>query len=242
MKLNAHRTAACVMAVLLVAVFGAGCTLTGANAAPLTPVVPTPSSGGQGQAGGVPSPTPIAPVDVFGTQTAMAPTLAPTIEIPPTDTPTPEEATPEPVIETPTPEVSSGGGTPAACPPTYTVQSGENLYRIALRFGLTYQALAAANGITNPDAIAAGAVLTIPGCGGSAGAGAGTGTSGGTGVQPAAGDTVADNGDILHTVQAGENLYRIAIRYSMTWQQLAQYNGITNPDSIVTGQVIRIPN
>ena len=240
MKLTAHRTAACVMAVLLVAVFGAGCTLTGANAAPLTPVVPTPSSGGQGQSGGVPSPTPMAPVDVFGTQTALAPTPTPIIIIPATDTPTPEVATAEPVIETPTPEVSSGGTTPTTCPPTYTVQSGENLYRIALRFGLTYQALAAANGITNPDAISTGAVLTIPGCSGSTGTG--TGTSGGTGLQPAAGDTVGDNGDILHTVQAGENLYRIAIRYSMTWQQLAQYNGITNPDSIVTGQVIRIPN
>jgi len=44
----------------------------------------------------------------------------------------------------------------------HTVQPGENLYRIALRYGLTTHTLAAANSISNPNAIYAGQRLTIP--------------------------------------------------------------------------------
>jgi LysM repeat protein len=119
------------------------------------------------------------------------------------------------------------------------VQAGENLYRIALRYGLTYQELAAANGITNPNLIAAGTVLTIPGCGGAQPAP--TSVAGTGAVAPQPGDTVDANGDILHTVQAGENLFRIALRYGLTYQELAAYNGIANPSEISVGQVIRIP-
>ena len=47
--------------------------------------------------------------------------------------------------------------------------------------------------------------------------------------------------DSEFTVAAGENLYRIALRYNMTWTTLAAANGITNPDFIVVGQVLQIP-
>src|SRR5258706_16033808 len=46
---------------------------------------------------------------------------------------------------------------------TYTVQPGENLFRIALRYGTTVEALAAANQITDPTHITVGEVLIIPG-------------------------------------------------------------------------------
>jgi LysM repeat protein len=128
----------------------------------------------------------------------------------------------------------------STCPATYTVQSGDNLYRIALRFGLTYQELAAANGITNPDALPAGTVLKIPGCGGNPAPPSGSTSSGGS-VQPQAGDTVDANGDILHTVKSGENLFRIALNYGLNWEKVAAYNGINNPNDISVGQVIRIP-
>ena len=42
-------------------------------------------------------------------------------------------------------------------------------------------------------------------------------------------------------VQAGDNLYRIALRYGTTYQELAAYNGISNPNAISIGQEIRIP-
>lgn len=50
---------------------------------------------------------------------------------------------------------------PAAAKRTYTVQAGDNLSAIAARFGTTYQALAAKNGIANPNLIYPGQVLRI---------------------------------------------------------------------------------
>ena len=49
-----------------------------------------------------------------------------------------------------------------ACPFTYTVQPGDNLYRIALASGTSFRALAAMNGIDNPNLIFVGQVLCVP--------------------------------------------------------------------------------
>src|SRR5258708_30318407 len=46
---------------------------------------------------------------------------------------------------------------------SYTVQPGDNLYRISLKFGVTMAAIQEANGITNPNLIFVGQVLNIPG-------------------------------------------------------------------------------
>jgi len=59
--------------------------------------------------------------------------------------------------------------------------------------------------------------------------------------QPAVDPTASASGEIIHVVQAGENLYRIGLRYGFTVQELATYNGITNPDVLAVGQQIRIP-
>lgn len=61
--------------------------------------------------------------------------------------------TPVPGQPTPTP----GGATR-----THLIRPGENLYRIALRYGVTMAALANANGITNVNYIRAGDTLIIP--------------------------------------------------------------------------------
>ena len=44
-----------------------------------------------------------------------------------------------------------------------------------------------------------------------------------------------------HVVQAGETLYRIALRYGVTVGALAAYNGLSDPTRIHPGQVLRIP-
>ena len=46
---------------------------------------------------------------------------------------------------------------------TYTVQPGDSAFRIARNFGVDQQALLDANGITNPNRVYVGQVLTIPG-------------------------------------------------------------------------------
>lgn len=45
---------------------------------------------------------------------------------------------------------------------TYTVKSGDSLSKIAAKYGMTYQALAALNGIENPDLIYTGQTLKVP--------------------------------------------------------------------------------
>ncbi len=50
---------------------------------------------------------------------------------------------------------------------TYTIKSGDTLSKIAAQYGTTVAALSQANGISNPNAIRAGAQLTIPGSGNS---------------------------------------------------------------------------
>jgi LysM repeat protein len=71
---------------------------------------------------------------------------------------------------------------------TYTIQAGDSLSKIAQRYGTTVNALAAANGIADPNIIQAGATLKIPtGAGGAAP----TGTAGTINV-PATGDANTD--------------------------------------------------
>jgi LysM repeat protein len=156
------------------------------------------------------------------TQTAETPTKTPSTPTPsPTTTspiPVPTTSVPAtPVPTTPTPVPTS----PPTGQTTHVVQRGENLFRIALRYGTTVEAIASANGIANPSRIYVGQVLTIPS----------------PGTQPSSPPT----GATTYVVQPGDNLFRIALRYNMNYLYLAQYNGIANPSSIYVGQVLRIP-
>jgi len=149
------------------------------------------------------------------TPTAEA-TTAPTS----TPTPTPDPGTPVPATLAPT-----TAPTPTPSPPTsqvtHIVQRGDNLFRIALRYNTTVQAIANANNIANPALIYVGQKLVISS----------------QGAQPPS----SSAGGSTHVVQPGDNLFRIALRYNMGYLYLAQYNGITNPSSIYVGQVLRIP-
>lgn len=57
-----------------------------------------------------------------------------------------------------------GAGADNPPPPsgTHVVQSGENLYRIGLLYGLPWTVIATANGISDPRALYAGQILIIP--------------------------------------------------------------------------------
>jgi LysM repeat protein len=48
-------------------------------------------------------------------------------------------------------------------------------------------------------------------------------------------------GEQIHTVQAGDNLYRIGLQYGFTIEELAAYNNLANPNSLEIGQQIKIP-
>jgi N-acetylmuramoyl-L-alanine amidase len=59
--------------------------------------------------------------------------------------------------------LAGGGSANAAFAATTTVRPGDTLSAIATRYHTTVTALAAANGITNPNLVFAGAKLTLPG-------------------------------------------------------------------------------
>ncbi len=143
----------------------------------------------------------------------------------PTATATPVPATPTPTTCPPTPEPTTG---PTDTPMpvgevTHVVQPGENLFRIALRYNTTVEAIAQANGIANASQIYVGQELTIP-----------AGSEPSQPSQPSPGGTT-------YVVKPGDNLFRIALRFNMSHLRLAEYNGIANPSNIYVGQVIRIP-
>ena len=164
--------------------------------------------------------TPITPVleqpTPDGSIPVEQPTLDPNAPIATVDpnVPTVDPATIPTTAETPIP--------PTTNPSVYTVQSGDTMGVIAQQFGFTLQELLAANPqITAPDSIQIGDVINIPGAGGVT--------------------TPPQTGERVHSVQAGENLYRIGLLYGCTVAQLVEHNGLTNPDSLEIGQQIRIP-
>ena len=98
---------------------------------------------------------------------------------------------------------------------SHVVQPGENLFRIALRYGTTVDAIVAANHLSDGDSVRAGQELLIP--------------AGGTG------DTNT------YVVQAGDTLYSIARRTGTTAEALASLNGFGPSDPIAVGQTLRVP-
>lgn len=77
--------------------------------------------------------------------------------------PTIVDVTPTPTPPSPPPTLGPTA-TPTAVPVgrSYTIQSGDTLYAIAVRFGTTVQAIQAANGMGASTVIRAGQVLLIP--------------------------------------------------------------------------------
>ena len=47
--------------------------------------------------------------------------------------------------------------------------------------------------------------------------------------------------DVEYKVVSGESLSSIAMKYGLTYQELAKYNNIEDPNYILEGQVIKIP-
>lgn len=169
------------------------------------------------------------------TPAATIPAGTPTFEVPvaplapfhtATHTPAPVTPTPQSAEATaPSPEVADP--VPAEIAGTHVVQQGETLFMIGERYGIPWLDIARANEIGSPYWIVAGQRLTIPQEGA---------------VQPVA-PTVptVPVTERTHVVQQGENLFRIGLKYGMSWEAIAQANGITDPTQVYVGQKLVIP-
>lgn len=104
---------------------------------------------------------------------------------------------------------------------TYTVQPGDTLSYIALRYQVSVAELARINGLDNPDFIRVGQRLIIP-------------TMASTPLTPR-------SGAVPYRVQSGDTLFLLAKRYGTTVDAIVQANGLRSPHRIVVGQLLSIP-
>jgi LysM repeat protein len=127
----------------------------------------------------------------------------------PTQTP---GATPA-LSPTPSPQATL---TPAApvCPTLYVVRTGDTAFSVALRFGITLEALDAANDLSESYRINIGQLLIIPGVPGPIGE--------------------------FHVVQPGETLYSITRQHNVSVETAAAINGIPHPWHVNQGQTLLI--
>lgn len=99
---------------------------------------------------------------------------------------------------------------------TYRIKAGDTLGDISVAMDVSVQALMDANGITAPDLIFEGQTLSIPG-----------------GIKsPTMG---------VYTVQAGDTLYDVAVKFNTSVQFLADSNNLSNVDTIFSGQILKVP-
>ncbi len=103
----------------------------------------------------------------------------------------------------------------------YYVNYGDTLYRISINTAVPMNLIISANGIMYPNWIYAGQYLWIP-------------PYPTTPPPPPPAAT-------YHTVQYGENLYRISLMYGVSMWDIASANGIYNLNWIYAGQVLLIP-
>ncbi len=126
----------------------------------------------------------------------------------------------------------------------HIVQPGENLFRIGLAYGIGWEAIMQANGLASTN-IYVGESLIIP----VAGSGAATPPAPPPDPTPQPTAPAPDPTpnpvpavqQSSYLIQPGDTLWLIAQRFGVSVGQLLTANGISNPNYIYYGQVLRIP-
>ena len=161
--------------------------------------------------------------------------VAATPTFPPESLPTTEAASassPAPITPEPT-AAAEAAPAPSPTPITHVVQAGESLSEIARIYGTTVEAIVQANQLQNANVIREGQVLLIP---------SSTSTTPSEEATTIPVPTPSSSvGQRVHVVQQGETLSEIARTYGVTAEEIAQANGIDNPNAISVGQALVIP-
>ncbi len=132
-----------------------------------------------------------------------------------------------------------GAPTPTPAPFTYEVQPGDSLTSIAIKFGISSITLIEVNNIQDPNALAVGDLLLIPGYVPPVAADDAASDTGSGGETAPAAESAGDA--FTHVVKAGETLSGIAQQYGVSPASLASANNIGVGDVIRIGQELVIP-
>ena len=123
----------------------------------------------------------------------------------------------------------TGDGESGDTPQTHTVARGENLYRIGLKYGISWVTLAQINNLHNPHHIYEGQVLKL------------SVEEEDNDEETGTGDVVPPEQDVEYIVKAGDTLYSISKAFGVDWQEVAKKNNLVNPNRILVGQTLIIP-
>ena len=136
--------------------------------------------------------------------------------------------------------VPEGEPTPTPEPFRHVVEVGETLFSIAAIYGVQPFVLVEVNNIQNPDALAVGTELLIPGVAVPASGSNDSETGGADTAQSTLLDADA-SASVTHIVQLGETLNSIAVEYGVDPAALASANNLTNRNLVRVGQKLVIP-
>ena len=107
-------------------------------------------------------------------------------------------------------------GSSSSASGTYTVKSGDSLWKIANEYGITVNELKSLNDLTS-DILSIGQVLKIPS------------------------SSSSNNSGSTYTVKAGDSLWNIANQYGITVDELKNLNNLTS-NTLSIGQILKVPN
>lgn len=162
--------------------------------------------------GGTPADNPPTPPPAAEDTAAQEPAAEP--ESPTPTVPPPPAPTDETAVTLPVDQ----------CTLIHVVQPGQNLYQVGLIYNISWVWIAQANGLANPNQIVVGQELVIPLC-----------------DEPVTPPVEPPPTGTTYVVQPGDNLFRIGLKFGTSWVQIAEANGIVNPNQIYVGQVLKIP-
>ena len=107
---------------------------------------------------------------------------------------------------------------------TYTVQRGDTLSQIASAYGVTVEHIVELNNIQDPNLIYPNEKLRIT-------------ESENTNLNPI---SQSSSRDYTYIVQRGDTLWQIARQYGVSVRYIVRLNGITNPNLIFPGRILKI--
>ena len=137
----------------------------------------------------------------------------------------------------------------------HTVRSGESLSKIANKYGLSVTELKNMNKLKSnyvkvgqklvvgytyvappkTDNTQASDSTAVKSSGGSSSSGSSASSSSNSS------SSSSSSSPIIYTVKSGDTLYKIATKYGVTVKQIADYNHLTNVNTLHVGQKLKIP-